>query len=418
MGKKYVYLDNASTTPVNKGVLLAMLPYLGEEYGNPSSLHEKGRNAKDAVDEAKTEIVSALNCRISEFVFTGSATEADNLAIAGVARANRNFGNKIIVSAVEHKGVLSVCEMLKKEGFEIISLPVNEKGMVSLSDLKKELDEKTILVSVTMADSETGTIQPTKEISKIIRNFRKDNYPVFHTDVSQTFGYLDIDSQKLGVDLLTISAHKIGGPKGIGGLYIRNGIKISPVIFGGGQQGKIRSGTENVSGIVGFGEAVKLNQKNKLKEFAKIKKLRDKLEKGIFKIIPKVVLNGDHENRLPNFLNLSFLDIEGEALLLYLDNAGIMVSTGSACNSDSLEPSYILMAHGKPYEFIHGSIRFTLGKATTEKDIDYTLKTLPKIVKLLRSISPLDVNMEKKSEMSEPKAFVGNQRPHFLRKNK
>jgi cysteine desulfurase len=424
MAKNITYLDNASTTPVSKEVFSAMAPYLKGEYGNPSSLHEKGRKAKEAIEESKKEIASIIHCRPSEFVITGSATEADNLALAGVARANKparaggEYGNKIIISSVEHKGVISICEVLEKEGFEIIKLPVDENGTVVLSELKKELNEKTILVSITMADSETGTIQPTKEIGRIIKNFRiGKNYPYFHVDASQAAQYLDLNIEKLGVDMMTISAHKMGGPKGIGGLYVKKGIKINPVIFGGGQQGTVRSGTENVAGIVGFGCAMKLTEKIKQKEFVRVKKLRDKLEKEIFKTIPKVVLNGHSENRLPNFLNVSFLDIEGEALLLYLDNDGIMVSTGSACNSDSLEPSYILMAQGKPYEYIHGSIRFSLGKTTTDKDIKNVMKSLPKVVKLLRSVSPLDVNMKEKNEMTEPKAFVGGQRPHFLRKN-
>ena len=420
MAKKHtIYLDNAATTPIRKEVLLALMPYLKEEYGNPSSLHEKGRRAGSAVNMAKSEITSILHCQPSEFIFTGSATEADNLAIAGVVRANKENGNKIIVSSVEHKGILSVCENLQREGFQTVFLPVDENGVVNLQDLKKELDEKTVLVSVTMVDSETGTIQPIKEISKIVKNFRAgEKLPYFHTDASKAASFLDMDIQKLGVGLMTLSAHKIGGPKGIGGLFVKRGVNIEPVIFGGGQQGKIRSGTENVAGIVGFGEAIRLNERNKNKEFVRIKKLRDRLEKGIIKTIPKTVLNGHPENRLPNFLNISFLDIEGEALLLYLDNAGIMVSTGSACNSDSLEPSYILMAQGKPYEFIHGSIRFTLGHLTTSKDIDFTLKELPKIVKLLRSVSPLDIKVDEKNEMSEPKAFIGNQKPHFLRNKK
>ena len=407
-----------------------MLPYFKKEYGNPSNLYEMGRKAKEAIREATEKISKVLHCRPDEFIFTGSATEADNLAIAGVARANKEFGNKIIVSSVEHKGILAVCEALKKEGFEIVKLPVDKYGVVDLEFLKKELDDKTILVSITMADSETGTLQPIFEIAKIISNFKnrqisnskfqipngKMALPFFHTDATGAASYNDINIEKLGVDLMTLGAHKLGGPKGIGGLYVKNGVKVNPIIFGGGQQGKLRSGTENVPAIVGFGEAMVINGKNKKKEIARVKKLRDRLEQGIFKSIPKVILNGHPKNRLPNFLNISILDVEGEALLLYLDELGIMVNTGSACNSESLEPSYVLTAIGNPYEFVHGSIRFTLGKMNTEKEVDYVLKHLPQIVAKLRKISPLNLSLGQTEKTSAPEAFVGNQTPHFLRK--
>jgi len=379
------------------------------------------------------KITGALNCRLDEFIFTGSATEADNLAILGVARANRKFGNKIIVSAVEHKGILSACEALRKEGFEIVELPVGEDGLTNPQQLKKLLDKRTILVSITCADSETGTIQPINAISKLIAEFRKQKienrsnknstfyfldsrFPFFHTDASQAVLYCDIDVQKLGVDLMTLSSHKIYGPKGIGGLYVQQGIDIQPIIYGGGQQSRLRSGTENVPGIIGFAEALVLAQKHKKTEASRVKKLRDKLEKGIMKTIPKVVLNGHPTKRLPNFLNISILDIEGEALLLYLDERGIAVGTGSACNSESLEPSYVLTALGRPYEYIHGSLRFTLGKYTKISDINYVLKVLPEIVIKLRKISPLNLRLDKKEKISLPKAFVGGQTPHFLRK--
>jgi len=451
MKSKLVYFDNASTTPIDERVFKAMLPYFKKEYGNPSNLYEMGRNAKRAIQEATEKIAKVLHCRPDEFIFTGSATEADNLAIAGVARANKEFGNKIIVSSVEHKGILAVCENLKKEGFEIVKLPVGKDGIVDLEYLKKELDDKTILVSVTMADSETGTLQPIFEIAKIISNFKnrqisnskfsrflntkiedprfckaksgqipngKMAKPFFHTDASQAASYLNADVQKLGVDIMTLSAHKMHGPKGSAGLYVKSGVKVNPIIFGGGQQGKLRSGTENVPAIVGFGEAFELNQKQKKSRIAKLKKLRDKLEAGIFKSIPKVILNGHSKNRLPNFLNISILDVEGEALLLYLDELGIMVNTGSACNSESLEPSYVLTAIGNPYEFVHGSIRFSLSSDNTVEEVNYVLKNLPKIVAKLRKISPLDLSLNQKESISDKKAFVGNQMPHFLRKPK
>ncbi|MCR4275476.1 MAG: cysteine desulfurase [Candidatus Wolfebacteria bacterium] len=422
-GKQY-YFDYAATTPLDKWVFLKMKPYFSENFGNPSNLYESGRKAKLAISEAINKITKVLNCAPGEFIFTSGATEADNLAIAGIARANKEFGNKIIISAVEHKGIMSVCDALKKEGFEIVKIPVDKFGTVDLKKLKKEINSKTILVSITYADSETGTAQPVAEIAKIIRKFREGKHskpytlnpiPYFHTDASQAAPYLDINIENIGVDLMTLSAHKIYGPKGIGGLYIKKGIKIKPIIFGGGQQ-SLRSGTQNVPAIVGFGEAIILAEKNKKAEFKHAKQLRDKLEKGIFKIIPKVVLNGHSKNRLPNFLNISILDIEGEALLLYLDEKGIAVGTGSACNSENLEPSYILSALGRSYEYIHGSVRFTMGKYTTDSDINYVLKNLPEMVKKLRQISPLNLKIKKPKKISQLKAFVGGKTPHFLRR--
>jgi len=358
------------------------------------------------------------------------------LAIAGVARAHKEFGDKIIISAVEHKSIMSVCDALAKEGFEIVKIPVNKFGIVDLKELKKEINRNTILVSIAYADSETGTIQPLFEIKKMINVFKKrnsqllisspqqkskslinqlTNYPLFHTDASQAALYLDINVKNLGVDLMTLSAHKIYGPKGIGGLYVKRGIKIKPLIYGGGQE-ILRSGTQNVPAIVGFGEAMTLAQKNKKSEYIRVKKLRDKLERGIFKTITKVILNGHSQNRLPNFLNISILDIEGEALLLYLDEKGIAIGTGSACNSENLEPSYVLTALGRPYEHIHGSVRFTLGKYTKDSDINYVLKNLPQMVKKLRQISPLNLKIKNPQKVSQAKAFVGNQIPHFLKR--
>ncbi len=447
MTKRTVYMDYAATTPVDRQVLRAMLPYFAKKFGNSSNLYALGLEAKDAVVGTARKIASALNCRPDEFVFTGSATEADNLAILGVARSVKRQASsikepKIIVSNVEHKAVFSACEALKKEGFEIIELPVGKDGLVCPSDLHKLLDNKTILVSVMYANNEIGTIQPISEISKVIREFRKKKienrsenstfyslnsnfYPLFHTDAVQALQYLDCDVNKLGVDLLTISGHKLYGPKGVGGLYVRRGVNIEPIIYGGGQQRGLRPGTENVPAIVGFGEAVKLVTSDKRQETRRIKKLRNKLERGIFKSIPKVVLNGHPTKRLPNFLNISILDIEGEALLLYLDKKGISVNTGSACNSQSLEPSHVLSALGNPYECIHGSVRFTLGKGTTMSDIDYVLRELPPIVARLREISPLNLKLGEvvrqahhKQKMSEPKAFVGGQTPYFLRNKK
>ena len=466
MKKRQAYFDNASTTPLDGRVLRAMMPYLKGDYGNPSNLYETGRCARKAIVRASEQIAATLHCRADEIIFTGSATEADNLAILGAARAHREHGNRIIISSLEHKGIMAVCAALEKEGYEIIKLPVGKDGMVDPEDVRKNLNDKTIIVSVTMADSETGTLQPIREIAEVVKEekqrskeakskeeahahnnssaatqderklFRHERsdmrksvpvvvggavqngsaYPLFHTDASQAAAYADIDVNKLGVDLMTLSAHKLRGPKGIGALYVRRGVRLNPIIFGGGQQGKLRSGTENVPAIVGFGEAMELNEFYKKKGSAHVKKLRDALQKGIFTLIKKVVLNGHLTKRLPNFLNISILDIEGESLLLELDEHGIMINTGSACNSESLEPSYVLTALGNPYEFVHGSIRFSLGKDTTMSDVNYVLKYLPRIVERLRRISPLDLSKDEKKMMSDPRAFIGNQTPHFLRK--
>ena len=417
MKKHQVYFDNASTTPLDKCVFKEMLPYFTEDFGNASNLYESGRRARIAIVKAQTQIAKALNCRADEFVFTGSATEADNLAIAGTARAQKSSGNRIIISALEHKGVIAVAEALEKEGFEVIKIPVGKDSLLDLEELKKALNDKTIFVSVTMADSETGTLQPISEIAQLIKLFRGEKaLPYFHTDASQASAYADIDVGKLGVDLMTLSAHKLRGPKGIGGLFVRRGLRLSPIIYGGGHQGRLRSGTENVPAIVGFGKAIELNEQYKKKGIAKIAKLRDALQKGIFRSIPKVVLNGNAEKRLPNFLNISILDIEGESLLLELDEHGIMINTGSACNSESLEPSYVLTALGNPYEFVHGSIRFTFGPENTMSDAKHVLRYLPKIVERLRRISPLNLSEDEKKVMSDPRAFVGGKTPHFLRK--
>ncbi|MFH1170275.1 MAG: cysteine desulfurase family protein [Candidatus Vogelbacteria bacterium] len=417
MKKRQVYFDNASTTPLHPRVLRTMMPYFTQDYGNPSNLYEIGRDAKKAIAVALAQIATALGCHSEEFIFTGSATEADNLALAGSARAHKSEGNRIIISALEHKGIMAVAEALGKEGFEVIKLPVDKNGLVSLDEVKKNLNDKTIIVSVTMADSETGTLQPISEIASLIKSFRGNrSLPYFHTDASQAMTYTEINVEKLGVDLLTLSAHKLRGPKGIGGLFVQRGLKLEPIIYGGGQQGRLRSGTENVPAIVGFGQAVELNEEYKKKGSARVKKLRDDLQRGIFKSVSKVVLNGHPIKRLPNFLNLSILDVEGESLLLELDERGIMINTGSACNSESLEPSYVLMALGNPYEFIHGSVRFTLGAETTRSEVNYVLKYLPAIVERLRKISPLNLSLDEKRTMSDPRAFIGGQTPHFLRK--
>ena len=374
-----VYLDHAATTPVDARVLKKMRPYFAEKYGNPRALYALGREAKEAIAVAQSQIAKVIHSRPEELFFTNGATESDNLALGGIARANKNKGNKILISAVEHKGILTVAEELKKEGFEIVTAPVMKNGLLDLKKLAEIVDEKTILVSVTMADSETGTIQSIAKISKIIAG-----RAIFHTDATQAATYLDLNVKKLGVDSMTLSAHKIYGPKGVGALYVRKGVRLI----------RNHSGTENVSAIVGFGEAIALVVKNRKKEIIKVKQLRDGLERRIFKLIPKVLLNGHPTKRLPNFLNVSVLDIEGEAMLLYLDELGIMASTGSACDAENLKPSTVLTALGRPYDFVHGSLRFTFGRQNTMAEVKYVLKTLPTIVEKLRKISPLNLSVE------------------------
>jgi cysteine desulfurase len=372
--KRKVYLDHAATTPLDSKVFSKMRPYLAEKYGNPRALYALGREAKVALVVAREQVAKVIHSRPEELIFTSGATESDNLVLLGVARANKSKGNKILISAVEHKGILSVAQELKKEGFEIMVIPVQKDGLLDLQKLEELIDEKTILVSVTAADSETGTIQPLKEVSKIIAG-----RCLFHTDATQAAVYLDLDVKKLSVDLMTLSAHKIYGPKGVGALYVRQGVRLA----------KSHSGTENVPAIVGFGEALTLVAKNRKREAIKVKKLRDELERGIFQTIPKVLLNGHKTKRLPNFLNVSILDIEGEAMLLYLDELGIMAGTGSACDAENLKPSAVLTAMGNPYDFVHGSLRFTLGRQNTSAEVKYVLRELPKVVAKLRKISPL-----------------------------
>jgi len=419
------YFDYAATTPMRAEVLAAMKPYFSERFGNPSNIDSMGREARAAVENSLGQISSVLNCRPTEFVFTGSATEADVLAILGTARANRiqdiaspEFKGKIIISNVEHKGIISTCKVLAKEGFEIVEVKVKQDGLIYAEDLLKLIDEKTILISITSADNETGTIQPIAKLVKAIKRQAASGKIIFHTDASQVASYLDLDVQKLGVDLMTLSAHKIYGPKGIGGLFVRRGTAIQPIIFGGGQQSGLRSGTENVPGIVGFGKALELAAAERTVQSARVAKLRDRLAKGIFEKIEKVLLNGHLTERLPNFLNVSILDIEGEAAILRLDALGIIANTGSACNSQSLEPSHILTALGRPYEISHGSIRFTLGKYNTDADVNFVLKKLSEVVKKLRQISPLNLKLDSQKNISEPKAFVENKFPHFLNKKK
>ncbi len=424
-----IYLDNASTTKIDKEVLKAMLPYLKENFGNPSGLYETSRKSLYAVSRARAKIAAILRCAPSEIIFCGSGTESDNLAVFGTIKAFSEINPKIkphiITSSIEHKAVLEPCRRLEKDGLaEVSYLKVSREGLVSPADVKSALKKNTVLVSVMHANNEIGTIQPIVEISKIVRDFKNSKqilnskkirnknfsdfgfrisdltavYPLFHADACQAAGYLDIDVQKLGVDLLTLNGSKIYGPKGIGLLYKREGTPLSPMIFGGGQENGYRSGTENTALIVGLAEALESARKNRIKESRRQKILRDYFIAGVIKRVPKVILNGSAESRLPNNVNVTILDVEGESMVLKLDALGISASTGSACNSKSLEPSYVLSALGLPREVSHGSLRFTLGKETVKKDIDYVLKVLPKIVAELRAMSPVRIKLKIKNE--------------------
>lgn len=387
MHKKEVYLDHAATTSVDKDVLEKMSPYFLEKYGNPGSFHDLGLEAKGALDDSRTRIAKILGCKSDEIIFTGSGTESINMAIKGIA-FKKGKGH-IITSKIEHHAVLHVCEYLEKKGFEISYIDVDKYGIIDLEKLKNAIRKDTFLISVMYANNEIGTIQPIKEISKIAN----ENNISFHTDACQAAGLLDIKVHELGVDMMTINAGKIYGPKGVGLLYKKKDILIEPLIHGGGQEYDLRSGTENVPGIVGFAAALEKVQEKKNEETERLLELRSYFEKGLLKI-SKTRLNGHPEKRLANNVNISFMDIEGEAMLLYLNEKGICASTGSACASKSLDPSHVLLAIGLAYEASHGSIRFSMGKDTKKEDIEYVIEVMPEIVETLRKISPLNLNME------------------------
>ena len=387
---KRVYLDNASTTPIDPKVLGVMLPYFTEKYGNPSSIHYEGRVAKKAIEESRERIAKIVGVKKEGIIFTSGGTESDNLAVLGIARANKEKGKHIIVSAIEHKAVLDSCKKLEKEGFEITYLNVDKNGIVSLESLNKSIRPDTILVSIMYANNEIGTIQPIKEIAKTIKESKISN-PIFHTDACQAVGALPIDINDLNVDALTISSSKIYGPKGIGCLCLNKNCKIEPIIFGGGQERGIRSGTENTAYIVGFAEALFISEKKRLSESKRLTKLRDYFIENIIKTIPKIIINGDRIKRLPNNINLSLHGVEGESLVLMLDNSGISCSTGSACSSSDLKPSHVILALGGDAELAHSSIRFTLGRYSTKNDIDYVVSVLLKIVPKLDKMSALTI---------------------------
>ena len=380
-----IYLDYAATTPTHPEVVKTMLPYFSEAFGNPSSLYTCGQEAKEALTEVRARVADLISARSEEIIFTGGGTESDNSAIKGVAYANRDRGNHIITTAIEHHAVLETCRFLETMGFNVTYLPVDSYGTVAPEDVRKAITRKTILISVMHANNEVGTIEPVAEIGKIA----KEAGVYFHTDAVQTAGHLPISVDEFGLDLLSISAHKLYGPKGVGALYIRKGTKLLPLIHGGEQEGMRRASTENVPGIVGFGKAVELAQQEMNEEAERITSLRDKLINGLLERIDHIRLNGHPKNRLPNNVNVSVAFVEGESMCLNLDLAGICAATGSACSSASEEPSHVLTSLGVPPQEAHGSIRLSLGKWTTVEDIDRVLEVFPQIVAKLRAMSPL-----------------------------
>jgi len=386
-----IYLDNAATTPTDSEVVNAISPYLSLKYGNPNSVHYFGNEAREAVEEARKKVAHLIGAQPEEIIFTGGGTEGDNHAIKGVAWANQKKGNHIITTKIEHHAVLHACQFLEKHGFTVTYLPVDKYGLINPEDVKKAVTNQTILISIMHANNEIGTIEPISEIGRIAKE--ADIY--FHTDSVQAFGHIPIDVDELGVDMITMSGHKLYAPNGIGALFLRKGTKIVPLIHGGGQERNRRAGTENVAGIVGMGKAAELAEKRMLEgESEKIIQLRDKLIDGIMKKIKHVRLNGHPSKRLPGNVNLCFEFIEGESMLLSLDMQGVAASSGSACTSGSLEASHVLLAIGLPPEIAHGSLRMTLGKDNTTQDVDYVINILPGIIKKLRQLSPFQGKWE------------------------
>lgn len=384
---KKIYMDHAGTTPTMKEVVDSMLPYFTEKFGNASSIYSYGREAKSALENSRISIANLINAEPDEIFFTSGGTEADNWALRGTALANKNGKNHIITSSIEHHAILNTCKDLEKLGFKVTYLPVDKYGLVDPKQLASCITDETMLVSIMHANNEIGTIEPIKELVKIVKE--KDENIYFHTDAVQTVGKIPVNVKELNVDLLSMSAHKIYGPKGIGALFIKRGTNIKPFLTGGAQEGKMRAGTENIPAIVGFGKAAEIAHRDLFKEKDRLTKLRDHLINGIINNIPYTRLNGHPTYRLPHNVNVCFEFIEGESMLLNLDMKGICASSGSACTSGSLEPSHVLLAIGLPHEIAHGSLRLTLGRDNEKKDVDYVIETLKEIVGKLREMSPL-----------------------------
>ncbi len=382
-----VYLDHNATTPIRQEVFEAMLPFLKDKFGNPSSLHYAGRVVRKEIENAREKVADALSVAPEEIFFTSGGTEADNLAISGIAFSNyEKERKKILISSIEHHAVLETAEMLESIEFQVEKIPVNRNGIVDIEKFKEIIDEKTLLVSVMLANNEIGTIQPIEQIVEISKNYGA----IVHTDIVQALGKIPVNLNKLNVDLASLSAHKIYGPKGTGAIFIRKGVKIKSIFYGGNQERKVRPGTENPAGIIGLGVAIQKSINDVNGEVnKKIKSLRDKLKKSIIEKIPYILINGGGDDIIPNTLNVSFAFVEGETLITLLDKNGIAVSTGSACSSQSLEPSHVLTSIGLSHELAHGSIRFSLGKDNNEEEIDYTIETLINCVEKVRSLSPL-----------------------------
>ncbi len=390
MTEHNVYMDNSATTRMLPEVKTEMDKYLCDLYGNPGSFHSIGLVIKEALKDARQRTATLLNARPNEIIFTGGGTESINMAIKGLAYKYEGKKKHIITTTMEHHAVLETCEYLETKGFEVTYLKVDHHGMVDPQAVKEAIREDTFLVSIMYANNEVGTVQPIAEIGAIC----KEKGVKFHTDACQASGYLSLDTTALNVDLFTLNGSKVYGPKGVGLLYVKTGTVLEPLIHGGGQENNRRSGTENIPGIMAFAKALEIAQAHKAEEVPRLSALRDKFIKGVLNTIPKTILNGHPTERLPNNVNVSFLDIEGEAILLYLDAQGVYASSGSACTSKTLDPSHVILAMGVPYEFAHGSIRFSLGNETTEADVDYVLSILPKIIENLRAISPFNLDMK------------------------
>lgn len=387
-----IYLDHAAGTPIDKDVLDQMLPYFGSDYGNSSSMHTSGRNAKNVIDKSRGKIAKIINASPSEIIFTGSGTESDNMAILGVARAYKSFGNHVLISSVEHKAVLESAFKLRKEGFVVEIIPTDKFGKVSVEEIAKLINENTILVSVMYANNEIGTIEPIRDIATVVRKYRGSRqFPLFHTDACQAAGYLSLDADELGVDLMTLNSSKIYGPKGAGVLFKRKCANIDPIVVGGEQEMSLRAGTENIALIYGMAEALQKACKEKDTESERLSGLRDYFIYNLRRKIPDMVLNGHPKDRLPNNIHISIPHVEGESMLLMLDEYGIEASTGSACSAFDLKPSHVLSAIDQSEEIMHGSVRFSLGRSTERKDIDRVLEIFPPIVKRLKKLSALTV---------------------------
>ena len=380
-----IYMDHSATTPVDEAVFEAMIPYYTHQYGNPSSIYSQGREARKGLEKARQQVAGLINAHPQEIFFTSGGTEADNQAVISYMISNAHRGRHLITSAVEHHAVLAACEYLHKNGFELTVLPVNQSGLVEPDVLKKALTPDTTLVTIMHANNEVGTIQPIKELAAIAH----DAGAAFHTDAVQSVGKIPVDVDELGVDMLSASSHKLYGPKGVGCLFIKKGTKIGKYLHGGSQESKMRGGTENVPGIVGFGKAAELAQNRMSEHCGYLTRLGKKLQEGIREKIPHTIFTGDLANRIPGHVSVCFEFVEGESILLMLDSYGIMASSGSACTSGALEPSHVLLAMGIPHEIAHGSLRLTLGKDSREEDVDYVLEVLPEVVDRLRTMSPL-----------------------------